>query len=125
MRTTKQRTEIADVLSTVDGFLTAQEIHALLLERGSSTGLATVYRNLAALSERGDVDSVAGVGGETRFRSCSTQHHHHLTCTDCGRTVELTLDEIEAICVKMARRHGFKNVLHTIELSGTCRKCAS
>lgn len=123
-RTTKQRTEITELLATIDEFLTAQEIHSLLQERGSSIGLATVYRNLSSLAERGDVDAVTAATGETRYRSCSNLHHHHLTCTQCGRTVEVAVDEIEAICVKLAKRHGFRNVLHTIELAGTCRECA-
>jgi Fur family ferric uptake transcriptional regulator len=123
MRTTKQRTEIANLLDTVDEFLTAQEIHALLQDRGSKIGLATVYRNLASLTERAQVDAVTGTTGETRYRSCSTQHHHHLTCVECGRTVELALKDIEAICANVAKRHGFTNLRHTVELSGTCRDC--
>lgn len=122
MRTTKQRAEIADLLASVDTFLTAQEIHALLQRRGSSIGLATVYRNLAQLADRNEVDAVTG-SGETRYRSCSTRHHHHLTCTRCGRAVEIAVDEIEAACRRLARRHGFREVGHTIELTGVCKAC--
>lgn len=123
MRATKQRAEIAALLDDVDEFLTAKEIHALLQQRGSAIGLATVYRNLAALTERSEVDAVTGITGETRYRSCSSRHHHHLRCTECGKTVELEVDEIEAICRRLAKRHGFTNLVHTIELAGICRDC--
>lgn len=124
MRSTKQRTEIVELLSTVEEFLTAQEIHGLLRDRGSSIGLATVYRNLSSLAERAEVDAVPGAAGEIRYRSCSPRHHHHLTCSGCGRTVELAIDEMEEICASLARRYGFRNVRHTIELTGSCKHCA-
>lgn len=124
MRVTKQRSDIAELLSSVNEFMTAQEIHSALQLRGSRIGLATVYRNLAALAERGEVDAVTGTNGETRYRSCSNSHHHHLTCTHCGRTVEFAVDEIEAICTSIAKRHGFREVQHTLEIAGTCRRCA-
>ena len=123
-RTTKQRREIVELLDSTDAFLTAQEIHELLQSHGSSIGLATVYRNLASLVERSEVDAVTAISGETRYRSCSTQHHHHLTCSTCGHSVELSVQEIETICTTVARRHGFRNVSHTIELTGTCKRCA-
>lgn len=124
MRATKQRSEISELLAAENTFLTAQEIHAELQDRGSGIGLATVYRNLTALAERGDIDAVAGPGGEMRYRSCSTTHHHHITCQQCGRTVEIAIDELEAICARLAKRHGYTDVHHTIEITGTCRQCA-
>lgn len=124
MRVTKQRSDIAELLTSVSEFMTAQEIHSALKSRGRTIGLATVYRNLAALADRGEIDAVAGLNGETRYRSCSNGHHHHLTCTGCGRTVEIAVDDIEAICASIANRHGFRDVQHTLEIAGTCRNCA-
>ncbi|MSW67251.1 MAG: transcriptional repressor, partial [Actinobacteria bacterium] len=43
-RQTKQRTAVADLLSEVDDFRSAQQIHDDLRKRGESIGLTTVYR---------------------------------------------------------------------------------
>ena len=124
MRNTRQRGELLALLASVDEFLTAQEIHALLLERGSGVGLATVYRNLAMLVEQRDIDTTASPTGELRYRSCSKTHHHHITCERCGHTVEIELADIESICASAANRHGFTSVQHTVEIIGICKHCA-
>ena len=56
VRTTRQRTAVADVLARVDGFRSAQDLHDLLRQDGASVGLTTVYRHLQALADAGQVD---------------------------------------------------------------------
>ena len=55
-RQTRQRSAVLALLDELDGFRTAQELHALLRERGDAVGLATVYRALQALVDDGLVD---------------------------------------------------------------------
>ncbi|MGB3698860.1 MAG: Fur family transcriptional regulator, partial [Gordonia sp. (in: high G+C Gram-positive bacteria)] len=83
-RATKQRAAIADLLADTDDFLSAQQLHDRLRERGESIGLTTVYRNLQALTEADQIDAIWDGSGETRYRHCSTGHHHHLVCRECG-----------------------------------------
>ena len=52
VRTTRQRTAVADLLGRVDGFRSAQELHDLLRQDGASVGLTTVYRHLQALADQ-------------------------------------------------------------------------
>lgn len=124
MRNTRQRSELLALLESVDEFLTAQEIHTLLMERGGGVGLATVYRNLAKLVDQREIDTTTTSAGEIRYRSCSKTHHHHITCERCGKTVEIDLPDIETICASAARRHGFTSVQHTVEIVGVCKACA-
>ncbi len=72
------------------------------VQQGESVGLATVYRSLQALVEAGEVDTVKADGGESAFRLCSSQHHHHLVCRQCGRTVEITGPAVERWAAKVA-----------------------
>lgn len=123
MRHTRQRTDLLDLLAEVREFLTARDIHALLQQRGSRMSLATVYRNLGLLANQSLVDAVAGPTGELRYRACSDEHHHHLTCARCGRSVEIMLPDLETICAEVARRNGFSDVEHTVEIVGTCNEC--
>ncbi|STX03602.1 Ferric uptake regulation protein [Kocuria rosea] len=123
-RTTRQRSALAELLERTSEFRSAQQLHAMLGEQGESVSLATVYRNLSALAEAGEVDALAAPGGETRYRRCRrTEHHHHLVCRRCGRTVEVAETAVERWAAQTARRHGFTEVSHAIELHGTCEAC--
>ena len=126
IRTTRQRTAVADVLSRVDGFRSAQDLHDLLRHEGASVGLTTVYRHLQALAEAGHVDVLRNDDGEAVYRRCPTEaHHHHLVCRSCGRSVEVEGPEVEAWASAVAERHGFTAVSHTVEVFGTCAACAT
>ena len=111
-------------LEDVAQFRSAQEIHAELRRRGFAVGLTTVYRHLGSLADRGGVDVLRTNSGETLYRQCAAEeHHHHLVCRVCGTTVEFEGPEIEAWAEKVARRARFHDVSHTVEIFGTCRRC--
>jgi Fur family ferric uptake transcriptional regulator len=113
-------------LAGLPGFASAQEIHAELRRKGEQVGLATVYRHLQALSEDGSVDAIRDASGETLYRQCATtMHHHHLTCRNCGRSVEVEGRAVEQWAARVAREAGFTDVGHTVELFGLCPECAS
>lgn len=126
VRSTRQRSAVADVLREQSGFHSAQEYFELLRNRGQRIGLTTVYRTLQALVASGDVDMLVGADGEARYRGCGQAlgHHHHLVCRQCGRTVEIAATEVEQWASSVAVAHGFTSVDHTVELVGTCRNCA-
>lgn len=124
-RTTRQRAAIADLLTRSDEFLSAQQLHDLLVERGDSIGLTTVYRNLQALVDAGQVDAIWDGSGETRYRHCSAGHHHHLVCRQCGSTVEIQADTVDTWAATVAHTHGFRDISHTVEIFGLCPACAA
>jgi Fur family ferric uptake transcriptional regulator len=125
VRTTRQRTAVAAVLSELDDFHSAQELHDLLRHRGTSVGLTTVYRTLQALADAGEVDVLRASDGETVYRRCSARHHHHLVCRSCGRTVEVEGVAVEQWAEDVATAHGFREVSHTLEITGVCASCAA
>jgi Fur family ferric uptake transcriptional regulator len=124
-RTTRQRTAVSALLSEVDGFHSAQELHAMLRDRGDAIGLTTVYRTLQALAEADEIDVMRPPGGEHLYRRCSDTHHHHLVCRRCGATVEVEGPAVESWTTKVAAQHGYSDVSHTLELFGTCAGCRS
>ncbi|EYR63746.1 peptide ABC transporter substrate-binding protein [Actinotalea ferrariae CF5-4] len=124
-RMTRQRTAVADALSTVEDFRSAQQLHELLRDQGHGIGLATVYRTLQSLAEAGDVDVLRTSDGESVYRRCERrEHHHHLMCRSCGTTVEIDGPAVETWAAQIGSRHGFTDIDHTIELFGTCSACA-
>lgn len=127
-RRTRQRATIAEVLAELEEFRTAQDIHDLLRRRGDSVGLATVYRNLQAMAEAGEVDVVRTPDGQASYRACGEAthaHHHHLICRVCGRTLEVEFEGVEELIAALAAQHGFTDVDHSFELHGLCATCAA
>jgi Fur family ferric uptake transcriptional regulator len=123
-RSTRQREAVNGVLAGADGFHSAQELHTMLRESGERVGLTTVYRTLQAMADGGEVDVMRPAGGEVRYRRCSRGHHHHLVCRNCGRTVEVEGPAVEDWSERVAGRHGYVDVSHTLEIFGTCPACA-
>ena len=126
MRATRQGDAVSAALAATDAFSSAQDLHARLRSQGASVGLTTVYRHLQVLADRGEVDVLRREDGETLYRRCTTDsHHHHLVCRSCGRTVEIAGPEIEAWTSQVAAKEGFIDVTHTVEISGVCAACAA
>ena len=103
---------------------TAQGIFESMRSRGESIGLATVYRTLALLSERGVVDALMHRPGEICYRLCGGGHHHHLTCSECHSVVELGECDLEAWLERLGGAHGFTVTSHAVEVTGICAACA-
>ena len=122
-RATKQRRAVEQVLRETDDFISAQALHARLRDQGDTVGLATVYRTLNAMAEDERVDMLRVDDGEARYRLCaSDDHHHHLVCRECGRTVEIEGPAVESWADTVAAQHGFRDVSHILEVFGTCAK---
>jgi Fur family ferric uptake transcriptional regulator len=124
-RLTRQQAAVAAQLESTEDFSSAQELHARLREAGDSVGLATVYRTLTGMADAGEVDMLRTDEGEAVYRMCSSGHHHHLVCRDCGRAVEVEGPTVERWTEKIAADHGFSDVSHTLEIFGTCTDCAA
>lgn len=125
-RNTRQRAAILETLSRQVDFRSAQQIHEQMRADGETVGLATVYRNLQALSRAGRLDVLVAGDGESLYRQCEdTGHHHHLVCRECGHTVEFLAPKLEASMTAIAREHGFTEVDHTLEVFGLCEEHSS
>jgi Fur family ferric uptake transcriptional regulator len=123
-RHTRQRRAVAACLEQLEDFRSAQGIHDLLRRGGDTIGLSTVYRTLQTLAEGGEVDVLRTGDGEALYRRCSTTHHHHLVCRDCGRTVEVEGPAVERWADRVAADHGFTGVSHSLEIFGACPSCS-
>jgi Fur family ferric uptake transcriptional regulator len=122
-RQTRQKDAVLHALGQAQGFVSAQQLHRQLTQHGSVIGLATVYRTLNTLVADGLADSLVNAG-ESLFRDCSKDHHHHLICNGCGIAVEIEAEQAEAWATKVAKDHGFTQVTHTIDIFGLCKACS-
>ena len=88
-------------------------------------GRATVYRSVEKLVNMGLLNRVEFADGTHHYRVCDDKHHHHLTCTQCHRVVEvdvcLPLDQFIAI----SDRTKFDIEGHSLTIFGRCESCRS
>ena len=123
---TKQRRAVVRALQHLDDFISTQDLHRVLQEREESVSLATTYRILQSMAELGQVDVLRSSDGEAIYRRCEAEHHHHhLVCRSCGAAVELEAPQVESWAEQTARRYGYADVDHTVEISGICAECAA
>ena len=125
-RNTKQRRAVTGALQGLEDFISTQDLHRLLRDRGQSVSLATTYRILQSMTELGQVDVLRNAEGEAIYRRCEAEHHHHhIVCRSCGAAVELEAPDVETWAEETARRYGYADVDHTVEISGICAECGA
>ena len=125
-RNTRQGQAVFQALSQNSEFRSAQKIHADMVAQGQKIGLATVYRNLRALAEDGDIDMLMAPDGESLYRMCDLDHHHHhLVCRQCLRSEEISGENMESVLASLVESHGFTNLEHSLEIFGICPACQS
>ncbi len=124
-RHTWQREAVREALRSHEGFVSAQGLHSDLREADSPIGQATVYRALADLASAGEADSLHSSDGEIVYRACTTGHHHHVICRQCGLTVEIEAAVVESWTQSVAAEHGFTDARHVVDVFGLCRACST
>lgn len=125
-RSTRQKRAVWAALNSLEDFVSAQDLHRILDQRGEKVSLATVYRVLQSHQEEGMLDVLRPDDGEAIYRLCEREeHHHHLVCRSCGLTVEFEAPDIESWATELAEKNGFTDVRHTLEIFGYCAKCSA
>jgi Fur family ferric uptake transcriptional regulator len=113
---------LLEVLRLADRELSGQELHALLRGGPGAMGLATVYRHLRQLQQRGLVRCRHLPSGEALFAP-TERDEHHLTCVDCGTTMVLPHCPVHELHLPATDLDGFLPLFHTLEYFGLCGRC--
>ncbi|MFM1813479.1 MAG: hypothetical protein RLZ98_174 [Pseudomonadota bacterium] len=121
VRITRQRTAILEVLASSSDHPDATEVHRRAKELDETVSLATVYRMLGALQEKGLVRRHSFEGVPARFEPATDEEHHdHIIDVDSGQIIEFYNQEIEQLQRKIAEELGYEIIGHKLELY--CRK---
>jgi Fur family transcriptional regulator, ferric uptake regulator len=96
-----------------------------LVERAGGTDRASVYRAVELFERLGIVHRL-NTGWKYRLELTDkfNEHHHHLTCLNCGRTIAMNESEPEQLISNLAAAHNFKPSAHQIEIQGLCEGCS-
>ncbi len=115
---------VVDAFLEARGHVSVEDLTRMVRRRDAGIGQATVYRTLKLLAGVGLAAARHFGDGVTRYEPLLERHHHdHLICTRCGKIVEFENEQIEALQLGVARRHGFAVESHKLELYGQCAAC--
>ena len=118
LKMTGQRRVIAYVLSIADDHPDVEELYRRASEIDSRISVATVYRTVRLLEEKGILERRDFGGGRARYEASDSGNHYHLIDVDSGRVIEFEDDEPVRLLEQLAQRLGFDLVSHRIELFG-------
>jgi len=123
---TPNRRLVARLVAATGGHFTAAD----LLERGRrervKIGRATVFRALEVLTALRVVERLELPSGSHAYVGCDPdEHHHHLVCSNCGRSEDVADGELARLVDEVGRRHGYRIETHRLELFGICPLCAA
>jgi len=124
LRMTTARREVLDAVFSTHEHFDADQLLLLLRERRSRVSKATVYRTLALLVESGLVREMTfGDRGHVFEHVVGHEHHDHMICTRCGRTIEFTDEQIEQLQQRVCDRMKFTSTHHILKIFGLCSRC--
>jgi Fur family transcriptional regulator, ferric uptake regulator len=118
LKMTGQRRLIARVLSEAVDHPDVEELYRRALSLDSRVSIATVYRTVRLLEEKGILERHDFGGGRARYEATDHGHHYNLIDIDSGKVIEFSDAQHEQLAAAIAARLGFALVGHRLELFG-------
>lgn len=119
-RSTRQRTAISAAIDAAGRPLSPQEVLEAAQIDVPTLSMATVYRNIRALIDAGEISAVSLPGDSPRYESARHEHHHHFQCTNCLRVFDV--HDCPGDLAGLAPA-GFTVERHELTLYGRCNDC--
>jgi Fur family peroxide stress response transcriptional regulator len=119
-RRTPQRLAIQKFLAGNTAHPSAEEIHKALRGEFPTLSLATVYKTLETLRDRGEVVEIADDASKKRFDPV-VRSHHHLICVRCRKILDIP--ERWRLVLSEPEKKGFKIIRSQVDFHGICPEC--
>ena len=119
---TKPRKAVFDLLYNQE----PQSMQVLARRAAGKVDRATVYRTVE-LFERLGIARRLNIGWKYKIELSDvfTGHHHHMYCSNCGRTYDLPENPmLETMIDTVAGKTGFSPRGHQLEVYGLCQTCS-
>ena len=101
---------------------TADMVYTDIRKEYPNISLGTVYRNLALLSELGEIKRLVTGDGPDRF-DADTSPHNHFICRKCHAVLDMDMEDISEI--KERAEQNFHGVIesYSVNFYGICEHC--
>lgn len=107
--------------------ITVRAIEEYFRKMKTPIGIATIYRQLDELNEKGivskyTIDGIAGACYQYR-ESDESAGHAHMMCEGCGNLTDLDCDFLDNINMHLLSEHRFNVNPHKLVFYGKCKEC--
>ena len=119
LKMTGQRRVIARVLSEAEDHPDVEELYRRATALDGRISIATVYRTVRLLEEKGILARRDFGGGRARYEPTAHGRHYHLIDVETGKVIEFEDAEHEKLMQAIALRLGFDLVSYRLELFGS------
>ena len=119
---THQRHVIYDVLCSIEGHPSPEEVCARVRDRIPSISLATVYKNLHLFISFGIFQQVSLHHGSMRMET-NPSRHHHLLCTRCKTIHDIAPEVLGVLEMPRELPGGFRVEKVAVDVLGICAAC--
>ena len=122
LKATFQRMNILDVVGK-NGHMSIDAIYDEVFKIHPSLSLATVYKNIILMVEKGVVVEVPIAGKKSKYELAKADHIH-LVCTQCGEVEDKPcIAETDQVLYDLTDKEHFVLNKRQINLYGTCAEC--
>ena len=125
-RLTVQRAKILSALRHAGEHCSAEQILDSVREADphAEISLSTVYRTLETATELQLTSELRGAAGISVYEwNEPGTTHHHLQCTNCGRTEEVELASVQIAEAEIRAKVGFDADIRHLAIPGRCAAC--
>jgi Fur family transcriptional regulator, peroxide stress response regulator len=119
---THQRQVLYEVMQTMPGHPSPEEVYARLKKRIPAISLATVYKNIHLFVERGVLREVSMHHGSLRVE-LNRHDHHHMVCSHCKAITDIEEKDFGVFPLLQQLPGGFKVERYAIDVIGICAAC--
>jgi len=122
MNTSKYKNIILNTLREHPVHPNVYELYQLVKAKYPNIGMATVYRNLDALAESGEVLKFDTGSHFDRYDG-TTAKHYHMVCTECNNVIDIPHEALKDIDTKVSEFTGHEITGHNLIFRGICKEC--
>lgn len=119
---THQRQVLYEVMQTMPGHPSPEEVYARVRKRIPAISLATVYKNIHLFVERGVLKEVSMHHGSLRVE-LNSHLHHHMVCSQCKAITDIDEKDLGALPTLQKLPGGFRAERYAIDVIGICAAC--
>ena len=119
---TQQRLEVYRELIWSNEHPSPEDIYKRIRERFSTISLATVYKNLDALTKIGFARKINPLSDHARYDS-DLSSHSHFVCISCKMVEDIESEVIDGLQIPDPENFEHEIKLKTIVFTGICHQC--
>ena len=125
LKMTAAREAVLKAFLSLERHVSADELLAATRRIDPTIGQATVFRTIKLLEDSGLAREARRDDSSRLYEHAyNHEHHDHLVCVLCGRTIEFMDEGIEEAQRRVYAASGFEIVSHQLELRGICPACS-